>query len=223
MGMIVQLSHALMGAGSRWVLWVLVGMSALSLSVIVDRALALLGQRRDLGGLIGGVEQLLRAGDLSGAQQLLRRASGSAARVALAGLAVWGAGPEAVREAMGAATGLERARLQRGLLILGTVGNNAPFVGLLGTVIGVVRAFEELGKAGAAAAGAASQLAPEQVMRSIAEAMVATALGLLVAIPAVAAFNYFQGALAAALEGADILGHVLLARATGAGGSRDEA
>ena len=51
--MIVQLSHALIGAGSRWVLWVLVGMSALSLSVIVDRGLALLGQHRDLNGLIG--------------------------------------------------------------------------------------------------------------------------------------------------------------------------
>ena len=160
---------------------------------------------------------------MQGAQQLLRGAKASAARVALAGLAVWGSGPEVVREAVQAATGLERARLQRGLLILGTIGNNAPFVGLLGTVIGVVGAFEELGKAGAAAARSASQLAPEQVMRSIAEAMVATALGLLVAIPAVAAFNYFQGALAAALDGADVLGHVLLARASAATVARDEA
>ncbi len=108
---------------------------------------------------------------------------------------------------MAAAQGLQRARMQRRLLFLGTVGNNAPFVGLLGTVIGVLGAFEELGRGNVAGA---APLAPERLMGTIAEALVATAIGLLVAIPAVAVFNYFQGLMTSALENAETLGHVLL-------------
>jgi biopolymer transport protein ExbB len=95
------------------------------------------------------------------------------------------------------------------LLFLGTVGNNAPFLGLLGTVIGVIGAFDALGKP--QAGGAAAALAPERVMGTIAEALVATAVGLVVAIPAVAVFNYFQGRVTSALADAETLGHVLLA------------
>ena len=92
---------------------------------------------------------------------------------------------------MAGAAALQRMKLERRLAYLGTLGNNAPFIGLFGTVIGVIGAFDELGggqDAGArrAAAGAAA------VMASIAEALVATAVGLAVAIPAVAAYNYFQ-------------------------------
>ena len=113
---------------------------------------------------------------------------------------------------MAAATGLERQRLERRLLFLGTVGNNAPFVGLLGTVIGVVGAFDELGS-GATSSNAGHALAPERVMGAIAEALVATAIGLVVAIPAVVLYNYFQGLLAARLSGAETLGHALLTHA----------
>jgi biopolymer transport protein ExbB len=84
------------------------------------------------------------------------------------------------------------------------VGNNAPFVGLLGTVIGVLGAFDALGQAGTA------ELAPEHVMAAIAESLVATAVGLLVAIPCVMAFNYFQALSAAAVSNAETLGHVLM-------------
>jgi biopolymer transport protein ExbB len=109
--------------------------------------------------------------------------------------------------------GLERKRLEKRLLFLGTVGSNAPFVGLLGTVIGVVGAFEALGKPQAmtGAMAAANAMAPERVMSTIAEALVATAVGLVVAIPAVAVFNYFQGRVSTALADAETLGHVLLA------------
>jgi biopolymer transport protein ExbB len=128
--------------------------------------------------------------------------------VALAGMDSWQSGEAAAREAMHAAAGLQRARMEKRLLFLGTVGNNAPFVGLLGTVIGVVGAFQELGNT--ALAPSAGELAPERVMSTIAEALVATALGLLVAIPAVAVFNYFNGLMAAALANAETLEHVLL-------------
>jgi biopolymer transport protein ExbB len=118
---------------------------------------------------------------------------------------------------MAAALGLERRRLESRLLFLGTVGNNAPFVGLLGTVIGVVGAFEELGKPQAmnGAMAAASALAPERVMGTIAEALVATAVGLIVAIPAVLAFNALTARVNGLLNDAETLGHVLLAHLRG--------
>ena len=208
--MIEQLDHTLVRAGATWVVWILVGLSVLSVGVMLDRARVFWRQRADLQALVHEVHRLLSARDDFGAKDVLTRSRSSAAAIALAGLAERGRGAEAVREAMAAASGLERARLERRLLILGTIGNNAPFIGLLGTVIGVIRAFEELGRTSAAAT-ASAQLAPEQVMSSIAEALVATALGLLVAIPAVAVFNYFQGLLTSTLNGADTLGHVVLA------------
>src|SRR5262249_20339129 len=131
-----------------------------------------------------------------------------AAAVALAGLAYWGDGARAAQEAMGAASGLQRARMERRLLVLGTIGNNAPFLGLLGPGRDGVDAFEEPSRSSATAS--ITQLAPERVMSTIAEALVATAIGLLVAIPAVAVFNYFQGLLTTALANAETLGHVLL-------------
>ncbi|MBM4360592.1 MAG: MotA/TolQ/ExbB proton channel family protein, partial [Deltaproteobacteria bacterium] len=82
----------------------------------------------------------------------------------------------------------ERTRLEARLAFLGTVGNNAPFVGLFGTVIGVIQAFEELGHGapGHGGASSAAQVASQAVMGSIAEALVATAVGIAVALPAVA-------------------------------------
>jgi biopolymer transport protein ExbB len=88
------------------------------------------------------------------------------------------------------------------------VGNNAPFVGLLGTVIGVVGALQ--GLADTTVVPSAAELAPEHVLGAIAEALVATAVGLVVAIPAVAAFNAFHGLLTSTLANADTLGHVVL-------------
>ena len=114
---------------------------------------------------------------------------------------------------MQGATALQRTRLERRLAFLGTLGNNAPIIGLFGTVIGVVKAFDELGKQNAvqAATEAASGLAPAAVMSSIAEALVATAIGIGVAIPAVASYNYFQRYTKGVLANTDALSRVLLA------------
>ena len=112
-------------------------------------------------------------------------------------------GAAAVREAAAGAALRERQRLERNLAFLGTVGNNAPFVGLLGTVIGIIQAFNDLSlntRGGAAT-----------VMSGISEALVATAIGLFVAIPAVAAFNTFQRRIRVLMSDADALVHVILA------------
>jgi len=120
------------------------------------------------------------------------------------------------------ASALQKLKLEKRLTFLGTLGNNAPFLGLLGTVIGIVGAFDELGKTkNATMTAAASSVAPEAVMTNISEALVATAVGLLVAIPAVASFNWFQRVVKVTLANTDALSHVLLAhlKATGTGGA----
>jgi biopolymer transport protein ExbB len=209
--MIEQIKNLLVHAGATWVLWLLFGVSALSVAVMADRARVFFRERDDLAELVEALHRLLAEHDLDGARVRLGRSRGAAAQVALAGLAQLDRGAAAAREAMAAATGLQRARMERRLLFLGTVGNNAPFIGLLGTVIGVVGAFEALGNTSLAATASSAQLAPERVMSTIAEALVATAVGLVVAIPAVAAFNYFQGLLTTVLNDAETLGHVVLA------------
>lgn len=210
--MIPQLTRLMVESGATWVLWLLFGLSAASLALALERAWVLRRSQGNLRELVPRLRRLLRH-DPPEAVKFLTSLPSVEAKVVAAGLVEATGGRAAAEEAMAAAIGLERQRLERRLSFLGTVGNNAPFVGLLGTVIGVVGAFEELGKPQAlssAVSGAAS-LAPERVMGTIAEALVATAVGLVVAIPAVAVFNYFQGRVSAIVANAETLGHVLLA------------
>ena len=207
--MVEQLKNMMVNAGASWVLWLLLALSVASLAVMIERARLFWLRRDDTASLLIDLHRLLAIDDVSGARARLKKSPSVEAAVADAGLGQWTRGPRAAEEAMAAATGLERARLERRLMFLGTLGNNAPFIGLLGTVIGVVGAFQELGRAPTAAA-AATALAPERVMSTIAEALVATAAGILVAIPAVAVFNYFQSLVASAIASAETLGHVVL-------------
>ncbi len=96
-----------------------------------------------------------------------------------------------------------RLSMEKNLALLGTLGNNAPFIGLLGTVIGIVRSFRALqASSGQVSAG---------LMSEIGEALVSTAIGLLVALPAVAAFNLFQRLIRARMGRASALAHEILA------------
>jgi biopolymer transport protein ExbB len=201
--MIERLKDVIVLSGASWVLWLLIGISVISIGIMLERFFVFSIRCDDVDRLIGEVDALLRRGDIDEARARLSRSPSREASIALAGLDQWSSGRASIQEAIASASGLLRARLERRLMILGTVGNNAPFIGLLGTVIGVVGAFEELGRA-------ATTLAPERVMGTIAEALVATAAGLVVAIPAVVAFNYFQGRLGSRLADVDTLGHVLL-------------
>lgn len=207
--MVEHFKNFMVQSGATWVLWLLLGLSVISLAIMLERAFAFWSRRDDLPSLVRDLHTSLAQGDVERARTRLEESRSAEAAVVLSGLDQWRRGRSAAEQAMAAATGVERARLERRLLFLGTVGNNAPFIGLLGTVIGIVGAFEELGRAAPARAGALG-LAPERVMSTIAEALVATAVGLCVAIPAVAVFNYFQGLLSATLGNAETLGHVLL-------------
>ena len=222
--MIERVKSAMVGLGATWVLALMLVLSIISLAIMLERAWLYWSLRDDAAGLMRDLGRLLRGGDLEGARRRLEASPSAEAAVVIAGIVEAKMGHEAAEEAMAGASALQKLKLEKRLTFLGTVGNNAPFIGLLGTVIGIVGAFDELGKAKNATLSGAAQVAPEAVMSNIAEALVATAVGLLVAIPAVAAFNMFQRVVKTTLSNTEALSHVLLAhlKATGDSGTSVE-
>jgi biopolymer transport protein ExbB len=187
--------------GDVWVLWFLVAASVGSLGLILERVWVFHRFRLDFASFLEALERALEADDLAAARRAASNASGLESSVALAGLNAWGKGAASVEEAMTARLVIERTRLERGLVILGTLGNNAPFVGLFGTVLGVIKAFNDLAVQGSGGIAV--------VMNGIASALVATAFGIFVAVPAVAANNYFQTRLKRMGANAQSLIHLL--------------
>ena len=217
MNLVEWLSRIMVGFGASWVMWLMLGLSVISVAIILERAWFFWSLRDDLTVLQRELRTTLDD-SIDAAKKRMALSPSAEAAVVSAGLEMADRGADAAEEAMAGAQALQRMKLEKRLAYLGTLGNNAPFIGLLGTVIGIVGAFEELGKAHAPVAGeaanaaaSASQLAPQAVMTNIAEALVATAVGLLVAIPAVAAYNFFQRVVKETLANTDALSHVLLA------------
>jgi len=217
MNLVEWLQRVITDLGAGWVMWLLVGLSVISVAIMLERAWFFYSLRDDIGLLAKKLRGALRDNDFEAAKQLLDTSPSAEAAVVAAGLAEANRGARAADEAMKGASALQRMRLERRLAYLGTLGNNAPFIGLFGTVVGVVRAFEALGRedAAAAAATAAAGMAPQQVMAAIAEALVATAIGLLVAIPAVAMYNVYMRKSRSILANTEALTHVLLSHLVG--------
>jgi biopolymer transport protein ExbB len=188
--------------GSEWVLWLLVLLSILSVAVMVERGIAMSGRLLDFDGLLDKLHKALVADDQKAARSLIGEPRSPEARVALVGLDELPRGTTAAVEAMASARARERLALEKHLGILGTLGNNAPFIGLFGTVLGIIKAFADLAKNQGGGAAV--------VMAGIAEALVATAVGLMVALPAVVAFNIFQGRIRRTMGRVDTLAHMIL-------------
>src|ERR1041384_4682070 len=199
--------------GAQWVMWLLLGLSVISVAVMLERGWFYMAMRDDLARLASELRDVLRIGDYESARRKMEASPSAEAAVVLAGLSEMDKGSAAAQEAMHGAVALQRMRLEQRLAFLGTLGNNAPFIGLFGTVIGVVQAFAALGRQDSAPAWAqaAAGMAPQEVMSSIAEALVATAVGLAVAIPAVATYNFFVRRSKQILANTEALSRVLLA------------
>lgn len=198
---IIERLLAISHYGSRWVLWLLIALSIAAMAVVIERAVLFLSSRDDTVRLRAELRRLLRDKDLELARRRLQESPSFEARVAVAGLDAEGVA--SAEERMQGESELCRLSMERNLALLGTLGNNAPFIGLLGTVIGIVRSFRELqSSSGQVSAG---------LMSEIGEALVATAIGLLVALPAVAAFNLFQRIIRARMGRANVLAHEILA------------
>jgi biopolymer transport protein ExbB/TolQ len=210
MDIVTQSKLLMLTVGAAPVMWFLIGLSLVSLTIIVERTWFYFSISGDFEALAREFSHHLRNDDLPSARGLLLSSPTSEAKVVLAGLDEGVRGVNAAREAMASTVAIQRTRLDKRLGFLGTLGNNAPFVGLFGTVIGIILAFEELSHACATATATAG------VMDSIAEALVATAIGLFVAIPAVAAYNAFQRKIRGIGANTEALSHVLLTHLEGA-------
>jgi biopolymer transport protein ExbB len=171
---------------------------------MVERTIVMSGRAPTLEDLGERLLGFLAAGDLPAARELLGPPRSPEVRVALVGLTQLSHGRIAAAEAMASARSHERLAMEKHLGILGTLGNNCPFIGLFGTVLGIIKAFADLShnQGGGAAV----------VMAGIAEALVATAVGLMVAIPAVVAYNILQGRVRRTLGRVDAMAHLILAR-----------
>ena len=218
MNAVEAVKQVLISSGAAWVLWLLAALSVASLAIALERWLFYRTRAGSVPALARELDRRLKAGDVQGAISDLGRSRSVAASIAAAGLRLAALGPEAVAKAMESATALERGLLERRLVYLGTLGNNAPFVGLFGTVVGVIHAFEELGHAApghAGGASAAAQVASQGVMTAVAEALVTTAVGIAVALPAIALYNYLQRRVATLLSESDALSSLVLAYLSG--------
>lgn len=187
--------------GSQWILWLLAALSLAAIAVILERSIVLLLTRDDYRELQKQLRSLLDLGRLDDARRRLEQSRSFEARILAAGLLSQGAG--SAEERMLGESQLARLEMEGSLTYLGTLGNNAPFIGLLGTVIGIIGAFHQLGNGiGQISSG---------LMAQIGEALVATAIGLLVALPAVAFHNLFHRIIRARIGRADALGRDILA------------
>jgi len=182
------------------VVTVLLAMGVASLAVFVERVWAIARSRRESRAFAAGAIATLRP---AGVETVLAEAErldgGHLARLARHGLSMYrdvqngldgdGLTPvESMRRELQRRIDEQVADLKRGLPLLASVGSVAPFVGLLGTVLGIVTAFRGIATTGSGGLSAVSA--------GIAEALVVTALGLVVAIPAVLAFNYLSTQIA---------------------------
>ncbi|MCP3165148.1 MotA/TolQ/ExbB proton channel family protein [Myxococcus sp. AM011] len=199
------LSSKLLGVtltSAEWVLWILVVLSVLSIAIMLERAVYFSRNR------LPDSETLavrLARGELEAVRVAIQGRRGMEAAIIREGLASAAQGADSVEQVIASTMARERPQYERFLSFLGTLGNNAPFIGLFGTVLGIIKAFHDLGSAGVK--GAAIQ---QTVMGGISEALVATAVGLAVAIPAVVAFNIFNRQLKTLTSRANALGHALV-------------
>ena len=188
---------------AEWVLWVLIALSLTSVAVMVERFLFFRRHSVDCSEVRETLSRLLADGNLQKAAEFLGKYDSLETNTVLFGLRDYAKGPDSVQDLLQAAARKEKARYEQRLSFLATVASNAPFIGLFGTVLGIIRAFKDLSTNMAEASTA--------VMAGIAEALIATAVGLLVAIPAVVAFNMLKGRVKQITDDGNLLASTLLA------------
>ncbi|MES2614347.1 MAG: MotA/TolQ/ExbB proton channel family protein [Bdellovibrionota bacterium] len=192
-----------LATGAQWVMYLLIFCSVVNLAIIIDRMFYFFKYRGDFADFIqkltdrlNSKEPLEKIAAWCSGQNMLE------ASVAAVGLERGAGSEKAAEESMMATMIAARTRFERGIIILGTLGNNTPFIGLFGTIIGIMQAFHAL--------STATNSGPEVVMSSIAEALTATAIGILVAVPAVIAYNFFNRAIKKKMANSDTTARIIL-------------
>jgi biopolymer transport protein ExbB len=197
-----MLDFALLGAG--WVLWLLVGLSVLCFAIGFERLLYLTLNTSPGAAFEAALSAYFGGGSRTELEKKLVEMKGMEARVLASGLVAARKTPDAAPDAIAGTLAFERLRMERGLVVIGTVASNAPFLGLFGTVLGIIKAFHDLSNAMHDNAGV--------VMSGISEALVATAVGLAVAIPAVVLYNLLTRRIRETTGRLESLGSLVLSR-----------
>jgi len=168
---------------SSFTLIILLGCSVVVLTFIFERWLFLKHTTIDSDRFFEKIKDAFNRKGIDGAISVCSHSIAPLATVLRAGLEESNKNPAASAEMMDAVSMEQRAKLEKNISVLGTLGNIAPLIGLFGTVVGIIRAFHALALSGSAG--------PSVISSGIAEALVTTASGLVVAIPAVIFYNYF--------------------------------
>lgn len=170
--------------GAEFILYFLLLLSVISVSIILERFFTLRSVKARSKRVQEKIEDALTSNNLKDLEHISQARDSLESKALSYGIRfAKDNGPIGVAEVFNSFAIIEKQKLERSLNFLGTIGTNAVFIGLLGTVLGIMKAFKDLG---------VSQGNVSMVMTGIAEALVATAVGLFVAIPAVIAYNYFR-------------------------------
>lgn len=196
--------------GSEVILWIMVALSVLSIATILERLFTLRQAASASKKIKSRLREVLQSNNLSELEELSRDRDSLEGRGLSYGLRhVKENGANGLEEIFNSYALIEKPVLERSLNFLATVGSNAPFLGLLGTVLGIMKAFKDL--------SANVTAGNEAVMLGIAEALISTAIGLVVAIPAVIAYNYFQKAVKGQMQSLESVKELCVAYAKNKG------
>jgi len=189
---------------AEWVLYFLLFLFAAAIFVMLWKVVYFIRNARQARLTRAAVSALVGGGAVDEFTSQIDELPGVEAAVMSHALRYRANGADVVEQQLGVASSSAQQRMELGLTFLGTVGANAPFVGLFGTVLGIIKAFRDL--------SLETESASAAVMAGISEALVATAVGLLVAIPAVVAYNYLRGQVKKTLISSGALNEQLLFR-----------
>ena len=200
---IIQTFEKFAELGAEWVMWLMLILGLVMIVIAIERFLLLNKTKVDAPELARSLVDFLDQGQAQNAKTKLTNGLSMEQRVLADGLSQYHRGATYVEQIMLSTLARERQRYNRYLSYFGTIGNNTPFIGLFGTVIGIILAFKKLGEN---PKGGLEVIGP-----LISEALVATAVGLFVAIPAVVLFNWFKSEVKERISNTDFLMRIVMA------------
>lgn len=165
-------------------MWVLLLLSVVAVAIVIERLLFFSTQHSDTKGLLRDIGQRISADDLPGAIKICRQNKGMLPRILAFGLERGEKNRADITDALSIALMENLNSLERNLGVIGTIAVIAPFVGLAGTVLGIIRAFQDIALKG--------NSTPAVVAAGVSEALITTFAGLVVAVISVVFFNYFK-------------------------------
>ncbi|MFN7262731.1 MAG: MotA/TolQ/ExbB proton channel family protein [Pseudobdellovibrionaceae bacterium] len=202
--MLTERIFAVAHVADQIVLWILVVLSIVSIGMILERWVSLRKVSQNSLAIRQRIKLALQSHSVSDVEELSKDPAtieGRALNFALKHIKE--SGSKGLEEVFNTYALTERPELEKYLSFLATVGSNAPYIGLLGTVLGIMKAFNDLAMS--------PEAGQQTVMAGISLALVATAAGLFVAIPAVIAYNYFQRQVKGIMQSLDSVKELCLA------------